>query len=197
MFLLEALLSCVASPFVNVAGLGPNQHPQCPVPDPPTAQNYHDPTILASRVTTVMSGMARTRSSDLGVWLVLSWQRAVLSRVECVCPAKGATLKNVRRGCLGTLACPFKSDGWSLKTTFPWQQTVSLLHLKRHEAENKQKVQCLTPSIRFDFTGLCFCVSAVPSSKQTSIEPLLFVRALISQFSSPKTKTSNSSRNLK
>lgn len=85
MFLLEALLSCVASPFVNVARLGPNQHPQSPAPDPPTVQNYHYPTILAARPTTVMSGMTRTRLSDLGVWLVLSQQRAVMGRMECVC----------------------------------------------------------------------------------------------------------------
>lgn len=100
--------------------------------------------------------MTRTRLSDLGVWLVLSQQRAVLSRVECVCPAKSATLKNVGRGCLGTLGCPFNSDGWSLKTTFPWQQTASLLYLKSLEAENKQKVDCLTPSISSDFSGLRF-----------------------------------------
>lgn len=156
MFSLEAQLSCVASPFVNVARLGPNQHPRRPAPEPPMAQNYHHPTILASRPTTVMSGMTRTRLSDLGVWLVLSRQRAVLSCVECVCPAKSATLKNVGWGCMGTLGCPFNSDGRSLKTTFPWQQTVSLLYLQSLEAETKPKVECLTPSIRFDFTGLPF-----------------------------------------
>lgn len=88
MFLLEAQLSCLASPFVNVARLGPNQHPESPAPDPPTAQNYHYPTILASRLTTVMPGMTRTRLSDLCVWLVLSQQQAVLSQVECECHAE-------------------------------------------------------------------------------------------------------------
>lgn len=157
MFWLEPCILRVASPFVNVARLGPNQHPQSPVPDPPTAQNYHYPTILASRPTTVMPGMTRTRLCDLGVWLVLLQQRAVLDCVECVCPAKSATLKNVGQGDLGNLTCPFNCDRWSLKTTFPWQQTASLLYLKSLKAEkNKQKVEWLTLRIRFDFTGLYF-----------------------------------------
>lgn len=110
MFLLEALVSCVASPFVNVARPGPASIHRAQGQTRPRAQNYRYPTFPASWQTTVVSGMTRTRSFDLGVWLVSSQQRAVLSRGECVRPAKSATLKNPGRGCLGTLGCPFRSD---------------------------------------------------------------------------------------
>lgn len=108
--------------------------------------------------------------------------------VKCVCPAKSATLKNVGRGGggLGNLACPFNSDGWSLKTTFPWQQTASLLYPKSLEAKKTNK----RLNVWLQGSGLSSlsCISAVSQSKHTWVEPLLFIQALISYFFSQKCK---------
>lgn len=53
-----------------------------------------------------MSGMTRTRLSDLGVWLGLSQQRAVPGPVECVCPANSATPENLKGGEGGVFGHP-------------------------------------------------------------------------------------------
>lgn len=71
MFLLEAPVSCVASPFVSVARLGPDQFPQSRTPALPTAQEYHYHAGLGLWQTTVTLGMTRTRLSDLSVWPLL------------------------------------------------------------------------------------------------------------------------------
>lgn len=71
MFLLEALVSCVASLFVSVARLGPDQFPQTRTSALPTAQEYHYHADSGLWQTTVTLGMTRTRLSDLCVWPLL------------------------------------------------------------------------------------------------------------------------------
>lgn len=75
MFLLEAPVSCVASPFVSVARLGPDQRPQSRTPAPPTAQEYHYHAGSGLWQTAVTLGMTRTRLSDPCVWPALPQQQ--------------------------------------------------------------------------------------------------------------------------
>lgn len=125
MFLLEALVSCVASPFASVARLGLDQRPRSRMATPPTVQDCHYDAGLGLWQTAVTLGMTRTHLSDLCVWPVLSQQQAVLPST-CpdhrkkwnVCaqqrvPGWGIL---VGRVCSGTLGHPFSSDGCSFKS---------------------------------------------------------------------------------
>lgn len=118
MFLLEAPVSCVASPFVSVARLGPDQRPQSRTPATPTAQEYHYHAGSGLWRTAVTLGMTRTRLSDLCVWPALPWQQVAvppplaLTRVTWnVCPAKSAMQKNFNtsgQGVFGYSGSPFQ-----------------------------------------------------------------------------------------
>lgn len=64
MFLLEAPASCVASPFVSAARLGPDQRPRSQTPSPPTTQKYHYHASLA-----FMANRCHVRNdTDMLVW---------------------------------------------------------------------------------------------------------------------------------
>lgn len=152
MFLLEAPVSCVASPFVSVARLGPDQRPQSRTPAPPTAQEYYYHAGSGLWQTAVTLGMTRTRLSDLCVWPALPQQQVAFpstsldqSNVECVCPAKSAMPKNFNtsgQGVFGYSGSTFQAvmDG-PLKPHFHGNR---LWHLKSLDTENQQKVKCLT-----------------------------------------------------
>lgn len=157
MFLLEAPVSCVASPFVSAARLGPDQRPQSRTPAPPTAQEYHYHAGRGLWQTAVTLGMTRTRLSDLCV--LASVATATGSRPlhppdrSRVCvpsggvPCRGILIR-VGRVCLGILGRTFSSDGCSFAATFPWKQTVALGHLKSLDTENQPEVKCLTQGHR-------------------------------------------------
>lgn len=118
MFLLEAPVSCVASPFVSVARLGPDQRPRSRTPAPPTVQEYHYHPSLGLWQTAVTLGMTRTRLSDPCVWPTLPWQQVAFPstsldqyNVECVCPENSAIQRNfntIGQGVFGYSGSPFQ-----------------------------------------------------------------------------------------
>lgn len=157
MFLLEALVSCVASPFASVARLGPDQHPRSRNASP--ASPAHGTGLSLPRRLGFMANRRHVRNdTDTLVWplclasvvtatgslpLHFPWPE---SNVECAQQRVPCwrILIRVGRVCLGTLGHPFSSDGCSFIATFPWKQTVALWYLKSLDTENQRKVKCLT-----------------------------------------------------
>ena len=144
MFLLEAPVSCVASPFVSVAKLGPGEHPQSRTPATPTAQEYHYHPGPGLWQTAVTLGMTRAHLSDLCVWVTLLWQQVafpstslVHSNEECVRPGSSAIQNHLIRAgrvCLGILGqwwtfpqshISMETDGgtWVPKEPWHWKPT--------------------------------------------------------------------------
>lgn len=99
MFLMEAMVSSVASPFASVARPGPGRHPRSPMPAPPMAQDYHYHSGLGSRRTAVTLGMTPTRLSGLGLWPAPPHPLTSESSGMCV-PSKKCHGRQFYAGCV-------------------------------------------------------------------------------------------------
>lgn len=147
MFLLEAPVSCVASPFVNVGktGLRPTSIERKASPGHHTGVSLpRQPGFMASH------RHVRNEKGTL-VWAqclasIARQQVAFLSQETwSVCPARSAVQWNFNptsQGCVWVFWVTFSgSDGHSIKALFPWKQTVASGYLKSFDTDARPSQQ--------------------------------------------------------